>query len=244
MISTTKLKSFIRPAVREIQALGLKGEQVYCPICDRHFKTFLPGGPTLRPNSRCPVCDSLERHRLLWLTLNSLWQNETISRGGRMLHIAPEQCLSKLFRRNYDYLSVDQDERFAMQFMDIREINAPSNTFDAIICNHVLEHVPEDRKAISELFRVLKPSGWASIQVPMIGEVTQEDLSVTDPKQREQLYGQADHVRQYGQDFRDRLEEAGFEVLVLSAQKMFKPVILEKIAVGNETEVWISLKRD
>lgn len=237
-----KVKSLLLSGLRQARALTLRGNQFYCPLCEGVYRKFLPAGVIPRPNAICPGCESFERHRLLWLTLQALWETRTITKGGRMLHVAPEAAIAKKFQEDYDYLSVDLDGSNAMQAMDITAINIANGNFDAIVCNHVLEHIPEDRKALAELYRVLKPGGWASIQVPIMGETTQEDLSITDPQEREQLYGQSDHVRQYGKDFKLRLEEAGFKVLVIPKEELLNPDILAKISVESEIDVWICRK--
>jgi ubiquinone/menaquinone biosynthesis C-methylase UbiE len=126
--------------------------------------------------------------------------------------------------------------------MNVSELTFPSETFDVVICNHVLEHVPDDRKALSELYRVLKKGGWGSIQVPMKDEITFEDLAITDPRERDRLFGQDDHVRQYGLDYLDRLREAGFEVLVFKKSEIESPEELERLSVSIENEVVLVLK--
>jgi ubiquinone/menaquinone biosynthesis C-methylase UbiE len=163
-------------------------------------------------------------------------------RGGKMLHIAPEATLADKFKQDYDYLSADLDGTIAMVGMDITDICYPDECFDAIVCNHVLEHIPDDHKALSELFRVLKPRGWGSIQVPMKGKETQEYPSISDSKERELVYGQSDHVRQYGKDFKYRLESVGFEVLEFSKSEILNPLELERISVACENQVLIVRK--
>lgn len=243
-MSRLQLLTWGRQAVHNARWRLLQGDRVYCPLCQHRFKTFLPAGVIPRPNARCPRCYSLERHRLLWIALQTLWQSGTLKLGGNLLHVAPEPALAEQFQRAYDYLSVDLDGHKAMQAMDICAISLPDHSVDAIVCNHVLEHIPDDRKALAELYRVLKPSGWASIQVPMSGEVTQEDLSITDPSERTRRYGQADHVRQYGRDFYDRLKTAGFEVLIIPKAAIADTTTLETLAVDCETEVWLCHKRE
>ena len=129
-----------------------------------------------------------------------------------LLHIAPEPVMRDKFRNvsHLDYLSADLLDPGAMVKMDITDIQYPDNTFDIINCSHVLEHVPNDRQAMRELYRVLKPNGFALLMVPVTREKTFEDPSVTDPAKRAELFGQADHVRHYGPDFKDRLEASGF----------------------------------
>jgi SAM-dependent methyltransferase len=134
----------------------------------------------------------------------------------RILHIAPEDQLSRLFQKadSIDYLSADLSSPTAMVKMDVTDIHFSECSFDVIFCSHVLEHVPDDRRAMRELYRVLKPRGWAILQVPISTDPTFEDPTVTSPEAREQLFGQADHVRRYGPDYADRLATAGFSVLV------------------------------
>ena len=135
----------------------------------------------------------------------------------KMLHVAPEEQLSRLFGSalGIDYLSADLLSSNAMIRMDIMDIQYPDETFDVIYCSHVLEHVSDDRKAMRELHRVLRTGGWAILQVPIsTAEVTFEDPKITRPKERERAFGQFDHVRRYGADYKDRLEDAGFSVEV------------------------------
>jgi len=153
-----------------------------------------------------------------------------------MLHIAPEKEFEAKFRRvpDLDYLTADLNGSCAMVKMDITDIQYPDNSFDVIYCSHVLEHIPNDRKAMRELNRVLKPDGWAIIQVPITTEKTLEDLSVTDAVERRRMYGQEDHVRRYGPDFRNRLEEAGFTVRHFNATSIVKAENIVRLGVKGE----------
>jgi len=187
-----------------------------CTICCSQVKRFRPYG-LLKPrnNAQCPVCGCLERHRLIWLYL----ERKTDLLDGRtkkLLHVAPEQQIALRFQSvpGVDYLSGDLSAHKAMVQMDITDIQYPADTFDIVYCSHVLEHVPDDRRAMSELCRVLKPGGWAILQVPLSSRPTFEDFTATTPQQRERLFGQHDHVRIYGPDYQDRLVAAGFEVTV------------------------------
>ncbi|MCB0794660.1 MAG: methyltransferase domain-containing protein [Flavobacteriales bacterium] len=197
----------------------LRGDLVQCPICGGRFLTFLPAGVVPRANAICPGCGSMERTRAYWLYLNS------IDRSGpqriRLLHVAPEKALFHRFRNDarIDYVPVDKFEPGytypqGTRDMDITALDLPDDAFDRIICSHVLEHVLDDRKAMAELFRVLKPGGWGIIQVPLdlARQVTYEDPSIVDPREREAAFGQFDHVRIYGRDYEERLKEAGFRV--------------------------------
>lgn len=186
-----------------------------------------------RPNSTCPVCGSLERHRLLW----NFFEAETnlfSDSHKKMLHIAPEACFVSRFQKlsTLDYLTADL-ENPAMVQMDITNIQYPDNSFDIVYCSHVLEHIPDDRTAMKELARVLQPSGWAVLQVPMGTEPTQENLSITDPEERTRLYGQSDHVRMYGPDYKERLEESGFQVSAISYLSRFDTTQKQKLGLIN-----------
>jgi SAM-dependent methyltransferase len=139
-----------------------------------------------------------------------------------MLHIAPERCLQPLFNRavGLGYLTADLHRTDVMERMDITDINHPDDSFDAIYCSHVLEHVDNDRQALHEFYRILRIGGWAVLNVPITAEHTFEDPSVTDPDERTRLFGQDDHVRRYGPDYSDRLKQAGFEVAAINAAEL------------------------
>ena len=185
-----------------------------CPVCGSGFRKFLPYGRVSRANALCPSCLSLERHRLLWLYLQR--ETDFFEEPKKMLHIAPEHCFIDRFKslKHLDYITADLESPLAEVKMDIHDIPFEENTFDLIFCNHVLEHVEDDIQAMREMFRVLKPNGWAILQIPIFHpqpEETQEDRSITDPNEREQVYGQSDHVRLYGKDYPNRIESAGFK---------------------------------
>lgn len=187
-----------------------------CPVCTSTFKKFLPYGRKSRKNALCPKCLSLERHRLIWLYLKK--KTDFFTAEKKMLHIAPELCYIDRFKAldNLDYITADIESPLAMVKMDIHQIPFEENSVDIIFCNHVLEHVESDIKALKEMKRVLKTGGWAILQVPFfhpLPKTTQEDPSVIDPKERERLYGQDDHVRMYGEDYATRLASVGFEVV-------------------------------
>ena len=200
----------LHPVLRVIE----RGDSRYCPCCKSHLRRFKPYGEiVVRPEAMCGVCGSVERDRLMHLFIS---QKTDLfdGRPKRLLHIAPELTMRALFQSadNIDYLSADLSDVSAMEKMDITDISYSENTFDVIYCSHVLEHVPDDRKAMREFRRVLKPGAWAILHVPINADVTFEDPSVTDPKERERLFGQFDHVRRYGPDYADRLAESGFAV--------------------------------
>ena len=201
--------------VRPILAYALKGEKYVDPIDEKGFRAFLPYGyGSQRNNVLSPSTLSLERHRLLWLYL----KNETafFSAPYKVLHFAPEQCFLKRFKKlsNLDYTTTDLESPIADIKADICNLPFEDNTYDVILCNHVLEHIPNDKKAMEELFRVLKPGGFGILQIPqdLSREVTFEDDSITNKKERAKIFGQYDHVRVYGRDYFDKLRAIGFEV--------------------------------
>ena len=190
------------------------GNKYVCPCCNGHFRKFLPHGVNPRANAKCPKCGSLERHRLLWLYLKN--RTNFFSDKLKVLDIAPMQFFQEKCKKlpNLDYVSADISSPLAMIKMDITNINLPDNQFDCIICYHVLEHIPDDQKAMRELYRVLKPGGWAILQSPIDfnRDKTYEDQNILLPDERERIFGQKDHVRIYGRNYKNRLERAGFTI--------------------------------
>lgn len=195
-------------------ALAMRGDRVECPCCGGCFRGFLPGGHERRPNARCPRCGSLERHRLVWLWLQRA--TDLLTSRRRVLVVAPEAFLQDALRArpDLDYLSIDLESPLAMRHMDLTRLELPDGAFDAVFCNHVLEHIPDDRAAMRELLRVLAPGGWAVLQTPLdpARASTFEDPRVTTPEERLRVFGQRDHVRIYGRDLFDRLRESGWAV--------------------------------
>jgi ubiquinone/menaquinone biosynthesis C-methylase UbiE len=162
-----------------------------------------------------------------------------------MLHVAPERHFANLFPNipGVDYLSADLNRPMAMVKMDITDIQYPDNSFDVIYCSHVLEHIPDDHRAMSELFRVLKPGGWAILQVPQADlDVTYEDFSITDPAEREKHFGQYDHVRWYGRDYKDRLVRAGFQVTEDHIARELDPADAKRFGLMVSENVYLCRK--
>jgi ubiquinone/menaquinone biosynthesis C-methylase UbiE len=142
-------------------------------------------------------------------------ETSLLSKTLRVLHVAPEQAFYQRFKNfsHWEYTTTDLHSPLADVKADLTALPFAEETFDLIFCNHVLEHIPEDQKALSELYRVLKKGGTAILQVPLDEnrKTTFEDNSITDPKERTRIFGQYDHVRIYGQDYYQRLETAGFQ---------------------------------
>ena len=220
----TPQRARLRSAVRRVAYFGFG---YYCPLCRSRLREWLPFGldlPVLtragvvgggrRENALCPVCYSSDRERLVYLYLRR--RTDLFSRPQRLLHVAPERHLRAALLKAgcVRYVSADLEAAEVMLRMDVVRAPFSDETFDAVVCNHVLEHVPQDRAAMAEILRLLKPGGWAVMQVP-IGlalEKTAEDPVVRAPEAREAAFGQRDHVRIYAEDYRDRLEGAGFVV--------------------------------
>ena len=206
-----KLSYWIRPFL----ALWLRGNKYTDPIDGKRFRSFLPYGyENPRENVLSPSTLSLERHRLLWLFLQQ--ETDLFRSNLKVLHFAPEQAFYKRFRKlkNLDYTTTDLNSPLSDIKADICNLPFEDNTYDVILCNHVLEHIPDDQKAMQELYRVLKPGGWGVFQIPqdLQRERTFEDDNIIDRKERTKIFGQYDHVRIYGRDYFDKLRKAGFEV--------------------------------
>jgi len=206
----------------------------YCPVCECEVEAFKPGGHSKRPGVKCPVCKSNARSRLAWLFFSRM-TDLLDGRPKTMLHIAPEYALARRLPQvpHLDYLTADLDPHKAMVKMDITAIAYPDESFDSIVCSHVLEHVPDDRRAMRELARVLKPSGWVLFMIPMKLEKTVEDPSITDPAERDRLFGHPEHVRRYGRDFVGRLTESGFAVRQLAVSDLATVEDAQRMGLGQ-----------
>lgn len=201
--------------INPILTFVLKGSEYTDPIDGKSFKMFLPFGHNIqRDNALSPSTLSLERHRLIWLFLKN--ETDFFSKDLKVLHFAPEQAFYKRFRnqKNLDYTTTDLESPLADVKADICNLPFEDNKYDVILCNHVLEHIPDDHKAMQELYRILKPGGWAILQTPLEldRKHTFEDHTIIDKKERAKIFGQYDHVRIYGVDFFDRLRKVGFKV--------------------------------
>jgi SAM-dependent methyltransferase len=210
-----RLSYLVRPFI----AYFLRGEKYTDPIDGNSFRKFLPYGyEKVRENVLSPSTLSLERHRLFWLYLTN--ETEFFTENLKVLHFAPEQAFYKRFKKmkNLKYTTTDLNSPIATVKADICDLPFQDNAYDFIICNHVLEHIPDDTKAMQELYRVLAPGGIAILQVPYEADrnTTFEDDTITDPKERAKIFGQYDHVRIYGMDYFEKLTEIGFNVEALN----------------------------
>lgn len=209
-------KYYAKKIIRAFARILFKGSNYKCNICLRTYRFFLPYGKPLRMNAWCPNCGSLERTRLHWHCFNQI--KFPSHHNIKMLHVAPERSLfNKFTKLNIEYHSIDKFEpgyTYPAETieMDITDLKYAENYFDFILCSHVLEHVPDDFKAMKEMQRVMKNNGFGIIDVPrdMNLETTYEDSTITTPEGRLKAFGQKDHVRLYGMDFESKLVKAGF----------------------------------
>ena len=222
--------------VRPVLALWLKGNKFTDPIDGKSFRAFLPYGyGHQRNNVLSPSTLSLERHRLLWLYL----QNETdfFTKDLKVLHFAPEQAFYKRFRnqKNLIYTTTDLESPLADIKADICNLPFEDNSFDFLLCNHVLEHIPDDKKAMQELYRILKPGGIGVFQIPqdLNRETTFEDDTIVDKEERAQIFGQYDHVRVYGKDYFNKLRSVGFKVDEVDYTKTLTSQQVEKYCLAS-----------
>ena len=228
-----QLSIWFRPLIK----LYFKGNRFTDPIDGSSYRKFLPYGyQNLRLNALCPGTLSLERHRLLWLYLDR--KTNFLIDAIRVLHVAPEQVFYKKFKSfsHWDYTTTDLHSPLADVKADICALPFEDNSYDLILCNHVLEHIPNDLKAMKELYRVLKPRGTAILQVPLEEdrENTFEDDSITDQQERTRIFGQYDHVRIYGQDYYKRLQEVGFEAIPMDFIKEVTEDDIQHFALPSE----------
>ncbi len=245
------------------QSLYYRGNNYHCPFCDNNFRKLLPGGFDLpvikekqiigggrRNNNICPRCYSTDRDRLIYLYLKNY--TSIFEKDIKLFHVAPSGALKALLtsQPNIDYtMGTKHHEGFYyarnIDLLDITKLNIQDNTFDVILCNHVLEHIHNDIKAMSELRRVLKPGGWAILQVPMskLLKQTYEDPSITSEKEREKHFGQFDHLRIYGSDYNQRLEQVGFRVEVQNPYNDHWNIEnLDKFALNKEESIYVVYK--
>ena len=233
-----------REVYYKLNLIRYKGDKYFCPVCENSFKEFLPGPDKFRSDSKCLGCGSLERQRLLWLYLKNIVQIN--KRDIKLLNIAPDYATQKKLKKlkNISYASIDINLELAWEKQDITRLNFSDNSFDVILCYHVLENVADDKKAMKELFRVLKSEGWAIIQTPYEKnrKITFEDFSITSPKEREEVFGQEDHVRIYGLDYFNRLQDAGFILNVDNYINQLSAEEINKYLLDKEEDICFCIK--
>ncbi len=222
-----------------VMGLAYRGRGRECPVCGSRYRRFMPYGyVSSRKDALCPHCLSLERHRMIWLWLK---ESSNLFEGyPRLLHIAPEVSLMRHFKRHYrdnrNYITADLESPLADLHFDVQNIPLEEESVDVIICNHLLEHVEDDRRAMAELYRILKHGGWAIMLVPEDrGRATTfEDDTITDAEERTRIFGQYDHRRIYGRDYDERLKEAGFRVERIAYNERLSTEQRQRYAIGTD----------
>jgi len=254
----------IRDLWQKALRLFYMGNRYYCPYCKNSFRKFLTGGyPSpiaeekkvigsgRRRNMLCPRCYSTDRDRLVYVYLKE--KTNFLKEKARVLHIAPERTIKQFLSSfpNIDYVAGDKFEEGYrgyyydrdVQQMDVTSLPFGDNSFDLVICNHVLEHIKDDFKALSEIKRVLKPGGKAILQVPVsiVLKATDEE-KINDPEEREKRFGQFDHMRLYALDYRYRLEKAGFQVEVSNPEQEGWSKEVKKLALNPLEDIYVGIK--
>ncbi len=243
-VTRALLPATLRPLVlRRLRLAIYRGHAVECPCCGGRFSRFMPG-LSHRETRVCPRCGAQERHRALWLYMRE--RTDLLARSPlSILHWAPEYALQRSLSElpNAAYVSADLEGHEAMQHMDMTDVPFKDGAFDLIVCVHVLEHVPDDRRAMREMVRVLKPGGVAMLLVPIVLEQpTLEDPAVVTPAQRKTAYWQEDHMRLYGGDFAERLEEEGFSVTVDRWVRSLDTATLERHGLFPMEDIYVAAK--
>ena len=242
-----KIKAYLPKFVLDIINLVLhnlriiyyKGEKFTCPICDYQASSFLPYGRDneaikkykiipmgYRKNALCPKCYSKDRERLIYLFIKTLLNNKLLNYNSKIIHFAPERAIEKnFFRKKFNnYLTADIEGNNVDFNLDLQNLNFTQSNFDLVICNHVLEHIEEDVKSLENIFKLLKPGGFAILQVPF-SNLIDEDFSVTNLNNkydRFKYYGQEDHVRIYSKNgFVNKIKNTGFELRIYKSSEFF-----------------------
>jgi len=224
-----------------------KGNNVECPVCEKKFRKFLSYGSKVahRDNVLCPYDLTLERHRLMWLYLKN--KSNFFTDELNVMHIAPEQCFLDKFKsqKNIKYTTGDLESPIADLHFDLHNIPLEDDQYDVIFCNHVLEHVEDDHKCMTELHRIMKPGGWGIFQVPIDykREETYEDPTITSPEEREKHFWQYDHVRLYGLDYPDKLRASGFEVEPYNYREEFPKEEYERMRLDPAELIYVVRKK-
>ncbi|MBN1639414.1 MAG: class I SAM-dependent methyltransferase [Ignavibacteriales bacterium] len=251
-----KYRSDVRSLYNHFRSLSYFGLKYQCNICNGHFRKLLPMGINKNATKNivgggyrfalCPRCHSTDRERLTYWYLTNKTNILSPQKKTKLLHIAPENNLKKVFSNinKIEYIDGDLNPLKAENQMDITDINFEDNYFDFIICNHVLEHVKDDKKAMRELFRVLKPGGEAILQVPIFTTKikTFEDFSIVLSEEREKYFGQKDHLRIYGKDYKDKLEGEGFKVKLYDIKNDLNNMDIVRHGINSEEILYIGYK--
>ena len=219
-------------------SLKYKGTRFYCPCCEKSFRCFLPYGDPPRPGAACPLCGSLERHRLLWVYLKN--KTNLFHDNLKVLHFAPEYIIQKKLKTmsNLEYISADLLAP-AMIHMDITNIIYNDNTIDVVLLSHVFEFVKDDKKAMEELYRVLKPGGWAILQTAIKRDTT---LEISASSEEERAFDGTHNLRIYGHDYKEKLESVGFTVKVDNYVRTLDKNLIDRYRLDEKEDIYFCKK--
>lgn len=240
-----KLRINIRFLIKKINSVSYRGNQVKCNCCNKEFREFGSYGDreVKRVNAVCPWCSSLERTRVLWWYLSG---SNLLNNQNKILHIAPERAIEKKLQKNnsIEYLSADLNPNLAMVKMDITNIQYNDDSFDLILCSHVISVVKQDKKALTEFLRVLKKDGVLILQEHIYTQYkeTFEVFSADSDAERYKLYGAPYLQRCYGHDFENRLKDLGFKVKVINPAENLSPSEIHKFGFQNSGLLFICNK--
>ncbi len=252
-ISVYNCRNFISDNLLVQRAINTTGSRK-CIVCGNYVEEFCPWGTDqeifsqihiigggYRKNCKCPYCGTIDRERWLYYVLENHTDISVIE--GKVLHFAPEGTAETYIRKNarIDYYSGDIVQGKAMHVIDITDIPYRDNMFDYVISNHILEHITDEKKAISEIKRVLKKKGKWVFSFPICPDIeTYEDENVDSPEKRLRAYGQDDHVRLYGNDFVSRFERFGFKLNVYSPQDELDDEHIDKFGFIKEDTIIVA----
>lgn len=233
-----RLSGLASAVSRRIKVARHHGDRVFCPVCGHGFARFKDAH---RPNAVCWWCGSHERHRAQWLLFEG--RPELLGNAGSLLHFAPEWALRRRLEgvERLRYVTADLFEPGVDLRLDLMALELPDASFDAVICSHVLEHLPDDGAAMRELRRIATPEGWCLIMVPLdlSRDETYEDPALTLPEERRRAFGQSDHLRFYAPDIADRLTKAGFAVEQIRPDDEFGESVIERCRLAKDDHIFL-----
>ncbi len=234
LVAPEKTRIEIIYLYNRIKGCFLRGNTYYCNYCEKGFRKFLPKGNIQRKNAMCPNCMSLERTRLLLEYLRN--ETDIFKKNLRVLHFAPERCLFNVLKKeNINYIDGDINPLLAREIIDITNIQYSDNYFDIIICSHVLGHIPDEKKTLKELKRVLHQNGELIIMslIDLTLEYTLENVNIKTSAEKLKYYGEPDLERLYGKDIVKRLQKAGFIVDEIDYRTKVDGILSEKLNLGD-----------